>query len=134
MISKIRLLRVSYLPKELESGILYVSKKYGVAGHLCPCGCGNKIITPIGSTEWHLIERKGKPTLYPSIGNWQLSCKSHYWIHNGEIEWSYEWSEEQINAGRKAEEMRRKLYFNKITSKRRKWSVFTNIFRYFLRE
>jgi hypothetical protein len=134
MISKIRLLRVSYLPKELESGILYVSKKYGVAGHLCPCGCGNKIITPIGSTEWHLIERKGKPTLYPSIGNWQLSCKSHYWIHNGEIEWSYEWSEEQINAGRKAEEMRRKLYFNNITSKRRKWSVFTNIFRYFLRE
>lgn len=120
MINKISLLEVTYLPKELESGILYVSKKYGVAGHLCPCGCGNKIITPLGTTEWHLTVRKGKPSLNPSLGNWQLPCKSHYWIINGEIEWSYQWDDDQIKSGWHAEEIRRKSYFKKLAGKFRR--------------
>lgn len=123
MINKIKLLEVTYLPTKLEPSILYVSKKYGVAGHLCPCGCGNKIITPLGGTEWHLKIKKGKPTLYPSLGNWQLSCKSHYWIINGEIEWASQWSEEQIKTGWDAEEMKRSRYFKKVITKNRKWSI-----------
>jgi hypothetical protein len=119
MITKINLLEVNYIPTELDPGILYVSKKYGVAGHLCPCGCGNKIMTPLGKIEWHLTIRKGEPTLDPSLGNWQLPCKSHYWIINGEIEWSYQWSEEQIKAEHNKEEARRKLYFEKLARKRR---------------
>ncbi|RIH63512.1 hypothetical protein D1164_19345 [Mariniphaga sediminis] len=115
--NSIKLLKVKYLPNKLETGILYVSKKYGIAGHLCPCGCGNKIITPLDSTEWQLTIKKDKPSLYPSIGNWQLPCKSHYWIRNGEIKWSYQWSEEEIAAGNSAEEIRRKLYFEKLESK-----------------
>src|SRR5688572_27803500 len=103
----IKLLLVQYLPKELEAGVLYVSKEFGVAGHLCPCGCGNKIITPLGSNEWSFTEYKGKPTLYPSLGNWQLPCKSHYWITEGEIEWSYQWTDEKIKEGYRYEEMRR---------------------------
>lgn len=117
MIDKVKLLEVKYLPQELDSGILYVSKKYSIVGHLCPCGCGNKIITPLGSTEWKLKIRKGKPTLYPSLGNWQLSCKSHYWIIDGEIEWSYQWDDDQIKRGQKAEDMRRKFYFKKLAGK-----------------
>jgi len=131
MINKIKLLEVNYLPTELEPGILYVSKKYGVAGHLCPCGCGNKIILPLGSTEWHLTIRKGKPTLYPSLGNWQLSCKSHYWIINGEIEWSYQWSEEQIKIGWESEDLRRKFYFDKLAYNHKRWSLFGNLRKYF---
>jgi hypothetical protein len=131
MITNLRLLSVTYLPNDLEPGILYVSKKYGVAGHLCPCGCGNKIITPLGSTEWHLIIDKGKLSLYPSIGNWQLPCKSHYWILNGEIEWSYQWSEEQIKAGWESEDLRRKFYFDKLASNHKWWSLFGNLSKYF---
>jgi Family of unknown function (DUF6527) len=117
MINKIKLLEVTYLPTKLEPGILYVSKKYGVAGHLCPCGCRNKIITPLGKTEWHLKVKNGKPTLYPSLGNWQLSCRSHYFIIDGEIEWSYQWSDDQIKRGQKAEDMRWNTYFKKIAVK-----------------
>ena len=117
MIDKVKLLEVKYLPQELDSGILYFSKKFGVAGHLCPCGCGNKIITPLGGTEWHLKIKNDKPTLYPSLGNWQLSCRSHYWIIDGEIEWSYEWDDDQIKRGKNAEDMRRKTYFKKLAGK-----------------
>jgi len=131
MIAKIKLLQVKYLPGELETGILYVSKRYGVAGHLCPCGCENKIITPIDSTGWQLNIKKGKPTLYPSIGNWQLPCKSHYWIIEGDIEWSYQWTKEKILAGRNAEEMLTKLHYKNLTPKSRKWYLFKNLRKWF---
>lgn len=75
---KIKLLKVKYLPKDLEQEILYVSEEFGIAGHLCPCGCKNKIMTPLDPSEWSFKERNNKPTLYPSIGNWQLPCRSHY--------------------------------------------------------
>ena len=80
MITNLQLNRVQYIPKKLEPGILYFSKKFGTATHMCPCGCDNKVVTPLGPTDWSLTIRKGKPTLYPSIGNWQIPCQSHYWI------------------------------------------------------
>jgi hypothetical protein len=120
MIDKIKLLHVEYLPQELEPGILYVSKEFGVAGHLCPCGCGNKIITPLGRTEWEFSESKAEATLYPSIGNWQLPCRSHYWIRKGKIKWSYSWSDQRISKGREAEEERRKEYYDKLHKKHKK--------------
>ena len=107
-----KLQRVQHMPRELEPGVFYFSEEFEVAGHLCPCGCENKVITPIGPTEWSLVIRKERPTLYPSIGNWQIPCRSHYWIREGQVKWSYQWSEEQIAAGRKKEEKRRKKYYN----------------------
>lgn len=117
MINKIKLLYVEYLPKVLEPKILYVSKEFRVAGHLCPCGCGNKIITPLGHLEWKLSENKGEATLYPSIGNWQLPCQSHYWIRKGKIKWSHSWSNERIENGRKAEEESRKQFYERLEVK-----------------
>lgn len=129
MKNTIKLIRVKYLPNKLDEGILYFSKKYGIAGHLCPCGCKNKIITPIDPFEWRLTIKKGRPSLYPSIGNWQLDCKSHYWITKGRIEWDRQWSEEQITNGYEIEEEKRKLYFEKLNNKNKFWSYFINIFR-----
>lgn len=114
----------------MDSGFLYVSKRYGIAGHLCPCGCGNKIITPLSETEWCLKVKKGKPTLYPSIGNWQLPCKSHYWIINGEILWSVQWTEEQIIAGWDAEEQGREFYYKELYKERNHQSIFKRIRKY----
>jgi len=130
---KIKLLEVHFLPKDLEPKILYVSEEYGVAGHLCPCGCGNKIITPLGPTEWSFTQVKGKPSLYPSIGNWQLPCRSHYWIIKGEIEWSGQWTEKQIAAGRKAEDKRRKSYYNERQNKSKKQPVTGRIYNWFFK-
>ncbi len=107
----ITLERVQYLPRELAPGILYVSEEFAVAGHLCACGCGNKVITPLGPAEWTFTERKGRPTLHPSIGNWQLPCRSHYVIAEGQIRWGDQWSAAQVAAGRRAEEKRRQTYY-----------------------
>ncbi len=128
--ARIKLIKVHYLPKELEEGILYVSKEFGVAGHLCPCGCKNKIITPIDPAEWSFKEVNNKPTLYPSIGNWQIPCKSHYWIIDGIIEWSYQWSEEQIIKGRIAEEEKRKSYYDKLGNKYIQQSLLMRLFKF----
>lgn len=114
---RIKLQKVHYLPKELIEGILYVSEEFGVAAHLCPCGCQNKVVTPLDPTEWKFIETYGKPTLQPSIGNWQLPCKSHYWITNGIIDWSYQWDERQIEKGRQEEEKIRQAYYNSLSKK-----------------
>src|SRR6476620_5497878 len=105
---------IDHLPIHLEEGILYVSEEFEIAGHLCPCGCGSKVITPLGINEWSLSTHDEKPTLKPSIGNWQLPCQSHYWIDDGEILWSYGWSEEEIKAGHLAEELQRKEYYDKM--------------------
>jgi hypothetical protein len=113
MSSKIQLKRVEFIPKALDEGILYVSQRFKVAAHLCPCGCSTKIVTPLGPCEWSFSEKKAKPTLYPSIGNWQIPCRSHYWIKSGQIEWSYPWPEEKIQTERNEEQARRELYYQK---------------------
>lgn len=124
----ITLNKVQYLPKDLEPEILYVSVEFKVAGHLCPCGCGNKIITPLGPNEWSFTETDGKATLYPSIGNWQLPCRSHYWIYHGMIEWSYPWSDRQIKAGAKYEQKKIAAYYRQRARKRTKQSLYAKMF------
>ena len=122
----ISLHRVKYMPSELAQGILYVSSEYAVAGHLCVCGCGAKVITPLGPAEWTYSERDGYPTLYPSIGNWQLPCRSHYFITKGRIQWAGQWSDAQVAAGRNAEEQRRQAYYQSIDRGRGFWARLWN--------
>lgn len=87
---------VEYVPKVLEPGVLYVSEKYKTASHLCACGCGEKVVTPLSPADWKLQINGGKVSLYPSIGNWNYACRSHYWIRNNLIVWSTGMSEQQI--------------------------------------
>jgi hypothetical protein len=110
-VNRISLERVKYLPRALAPGILYVSEEFSVAGHLCACGCGSKVITPLGPAEWRFTERNGRPTLHPSVGNWQLPCRSHYVIEGGQIRWGAQWSDAQVIEGRRAEEQRRQAYY-----------------------
>jgi hypothetical protein len=112
------------MPKELKPGVLYVSEEFGIALHLCACGCGSKIKTPLGPTEWSFEETTKGPSLNPSVGNWQERCQSHYWIYRGEIEWAAKWSPKQIAAGRRYEEKRRRAYFDALDRKRNKFQGF----------
>lgn len=118
MLMKIKLEHVHYMPKTLEEGVLYVSKEYKTASHLCACGCGIKVNTPLKPTEWSFQEKGSKPSLSPSVGNWQLACKSHYWIREGEIMWSNQWTSQQILLGRNSEEKRRELYYSSLNTKK----------------
>ncbi len=106
------------MPQDLKPGVLYVSREFDIAAHLCPCGCGSKIFTPLGPTEWNLKETYKGPTLEPSIGNWQRPCQSHYWIIEGKIVWSAKWTPDQIAAGYHAEELRRNDYYATLHRKR----------------
>lgn len=110
-INAITLQDVEYMPKQLEPGILYVSEKFGTAAHLCACGCGEKIRTPLGPTEWSIKETAGGPSVWPSVGNWQKACQSHYVIQSGKIVWYDQWSAAQIAAGRQGEQERRKAHY-----------------------
>jgi hypothetical protein len=113
---RFKLQKVQYMPKQLEPGILYVSHEFGTAAHLCACGCGAKIRTPLGPTEWAVTETSAGPSLWPSVGSWQQACKSHYVIERGKIEWALQWSDRQIKNGRAREELRREAYYKEIGS------------------
>lgn len=76
------------IPETLESGVVYVSIKYGVVSHLCPCGCGNEVATNLSPNGWNLIYDGQTVSLHPSIGNWNFKCQSHYWIRKDRIEWA----------------------------------------------
>ena len=130
---KIILNCVHYMPTELSPGILYFSEEFGMAAHLCACGCGKKVFTPIGPTDWKLTIKDGQPTLYPSVGSWQLACQSHYWVEFGRIKWSYAWSEEQIIAGRKEENLRSEIYYSNRQAEREKTTIFKRFVQWFLR-
>lgn len=110
------------MPKHLASGVLYVSGQFSTAAHLCACGCGEKIRTPLGPTEWSVQCTPNGPTLRPSVGNWQKPCRSHYWILNGEVNWSGAWSDSDVLAGRAAEQRRREHYFDQ-QERARPWYV-----------
>ena len=131
---KIRLARVEYMPKVLEPGVLYYAEVFGAATHLCPCGCRHKVQTPVGPSDYSLRFDRGGPTLFPSIGNWQRPCRSHYWIRNGEIVWDEPWSDEEIAAGRAAEAARDRAYFQRRDRVRtRPWARFLRWLRQLLR-
>jgi len=115
---KFELQHVHYMPKELKPGVIYVSEEFSTAAHLCACGCGSKIRTPLGPTEWRVKETNNGPSLYPSVGNWQQPCQSHYWIERGEVRWSSKWTEEEIYMGRRQEEERRRAYYDALDRKR----------------
>ena len=87
----------------------------------------------MGPTEWKLKETKRGPTLYPSVGNWQQACQSHYVIYQGEVRWSDKWTTEQIAMGRRSEEQHRQTYYEAFDRKnegimRRGWRWLKSLF------
>lgn len=89
---------VDLAPKVLEPGRLYISHKYRAAVHLCCCGCGEKVVTPLSSAEWQVDFRDDRVTLHPSIGNWSMACQSHYVIRDNRVIWAGKFSKRQMTA------------------------------------
>ena len=99
------------IPKIMRDGVLYISKKYGTAAHNCCCGCGMKIVTPLKPGQWGLTEKRGKISLWPSIGNWSLNCRSHYIISDNQIVWAGQFTESQIAANRRGDRLAREAAY-----------------------
>jgi hypothetical protein len=131
---------VEFIPERLELGRLYISQKYSTAIHLCCCGCGNEVVTPLNPARWQLTEHKGKVSLSPSIGNWNFPCRSHYWIVDGQVRWASALSPSQIAAVRKRDLRDAELYaqatsgFGSIRQRAKAfWRSLINLLRQILR-
>lgn len=102
---------VELVPDDLKEGVIYVSIPYSTVVHKCACGCGNEVITPLSPTDWKLTYDGESITLFPSIGNWNFDCRSHYWIRNNAIKWSDKWSEDEITKGRGKDKQNKARYY-----------------------
>lgn len=79
---------IDYIPERPDAGVLYISKRYNTAVHLCCCGCGTEVVTPLNPAKWRLKEDDGTVSLFPSVGNWSFPCQSHYWIERNSVRWA----------------------------------------------
>ena len=91
---------VRHIPEALEPGVIYISMDYATAAHSCCCGCGQEVVTPFTPTDWRMTFDGETISLRPSIGNWNLPCRSHYVIDKSRIVEAGPWSDEQVAAER----------------------------------
>lgn len=89
---------VECIPEHPAPGVLYVSRRYATAVHLCCCGCGSEVVTPLNPAKWRLNEGGGTVSLHPSVGNWSLPCQSHYWITGNRVRWAAPMAPDMIAA------------------------------------
>jgi hypothetical protein len=80
---------VLFVPQRPGEGVLYISRRYRTASHLCCCGCGLQVVTPLNPAKWQLTEHPdGSVSLSPSVGNSGCPTKSHYWVIRNGIQWA----------------------------------------------
>lgn len=102
---------VRHIPDDIEPGTLYVSMYYGTATHRCCCGCGEEVVTPLTPTDWLLVFDGETVSLHPSIGNWELPCRSHYVIKRNRVVEARPWTKKQIARGRKRDRRAKAAFF-----------------------
>jgi hypothetical protein len=119
-IANIQYKLVETIPRAIEDGVLYVSREYATAVHKCCCGCGTEVVTPLGPTDWSIEIDGNAVSVYPSIGNWSLECRSHYWIDRGRIQWAEQWSETLIRIGRERDRLAKQNQYGELDAVRRR--------------
>lgn len=102
---------VEFVPESLDEGTIYISIPYASATHLCLCGCGFRVVTPLNPLKWKLIFEGEVISIHPSIGNWSSQCRSHYWIRRNKVIWSEAWTQAEINANREDHRLELDEYF-----------------------
>jgi Family of unknown function (DUF6527) len=107
---------VDDIPEQLQPGFLYVSMRYVTAVHLCCCGCNREVVTPFSPAQWRLTFDGENVSLYPSIGNWSLPCRSHYVLSNGRVMEAPSWSDEEIEHGRARDKRAMSAYYQAKTT------------------
>lgn len=101
---------VDSVPEIIKERTLYVSIPFSTAIHLCPCGCKEEVVTKIAPHRWSMTYDGETVSLYPSVGNWSLPCKSHYWIKKNKVVWAESWSTKRIEKVREKEKKENKKY------------------------
>jgi len=109
---------VELIPSRVEEGVLYISEKYGTAIHKCCCGCGQEVVTPLSPAKWQLRRNGNAVTLYPSIGNWNFRCRSHYWIRQNRVEWAGSMTEKQIRHVKERDRRDNQRYIEQVNARK----------------
>ncbi|WP_372718347.1 DUF6527 family protein [Novipirellula sp.] len=91
---------VVHFPEQLDPGVLYISIDFKSVSHLCCCGCGEEVVTPLSPADWRITYDGKSVSLNPSVGNWNLPCRSHYFITNNRVRVAGQWTDEQVAAGK----------------------------------
>ena len=107
---------VHFIPEQLEEGKFYISMDYATAMHLCCCGCGEKVITPFTPTDWKITFDGETISLWPSVGNWNNSCHSHYVIKQNKVIEASPWTDKQINEERKRDKNSKAVHYEEKRS------------------
>jgi hypothetical protein len=130
-INALRPVYVESFPRVLEDGVLYISRSFSTTCHRCCCGCGTKIIMPIRPTEYRLTDTGGRVSLYPSVGNWNHPCQSHYVIRNGQVTEAGPMEQAQIDKGRANDEAEKRAYYGPARRSRLRaiWNWVKSVFR-----
>jgi hypothetical protein len=76
---------VNHIPDHLEEGVLYISERFRICSHKCCCGCGEEVVTPLSPVEWRITREADLVSLWPSVGNWDYACRSHYVIRRNRV-------------------------------------------------
>lgn len=108
---------VEFVPElaDMNEGTLYVALVHATTVvHLCCCGCGREVVTPLSPTDWKMIFDGESVSLCPSIGNWSFPCRAHYWIRKGKVEWSGSWSKGEIAAGRERDAEKKAEHYDRV--------------------
>lgn len=117
---------VVVIPKALEQGVLYISDEYKTAIHLCGCGCGNKVVTPLHVAGWTLAEDDQGVSLSPSIGNGAFPCNSHYWIRSNRLDWTLAMTPEATDKAMERDRARARAAQPRHANWRRIWNFLFN--------
>lgn len=99
---------VEFIPQDIQAGKLYISIDYATATHLCCCGCGFEVSTPLSPSDWVLVFNGEAVSLSSSIGNSSFPCRSHYWITEGRVVWEGKMTN-QLAAASRARDKEAKL-------------------------
>lgn len=91
-------------PPALEPGVLYVSIRHKSVLHLCACGCGHEVVTPLAPHRWSLAFDGETVSLEPSIGNSALPCRSHYYVTNNQVDWHRPMTDKTIEWARRRDQ------------------------------
>lgn len=91
-------------PATLEPGVLYVSIRHRSVLHLCACGCGFEVVTPLAPHRWQLIFDGESVSIEPSVGNSALPCRSHYFITQDKVDWHRPMTEKGIEWARRRDQ------------------------------
>ncbi len=102
---------VDRFPTPLEPGVLYVSIPFCTAAHLCACGCGTKVVTPLSPAAWIMTFDGDAISLTPSIGNGRIPCRSHYFIRGNRVLWAAAMTDEDSRAAQHRDTLARARHY-----------------------